>query len=91
MSRSVPTAAPTSVGLVAVFDFDHTITDANTDTYFVDVLKPEHRALYKQPYTCWTDLMDSILGRMHADGFSSEQIRQSLHSVRIVSGGIGCN
>lgn len=71
--------------LLLIWDFDHTIVDDNTDTWYCSNLAPEIKSLYerrgKPPYECWTDLMDDHMRELHATGYSSSQIRNCFHSI----------
>ena len=45
--------------LLAVFDFDHTLVDGNTDTWILDLYPPCRQQMKQQKSegVCWTDIM----------------------------------
>ncbi|CAG8611759.1 9571_t:CDS:2 [Paraglomus occultum] len=68
---------------LAVFDFDWSLIDVNSDIWIFDDLSKESRLklteLHKQVQ--WTDLMDLLLGELHEKGINKEQILESLAKV----------
>ena len=68
-----------------IWDFDHTIVDDNTDTWYCSNLAPELKPLYerkgKPPFECWTDLMDDHMHQLHITGYSSSKILNCFHSI----------
>lgn len=80
--------AATQPRTLFVFDFDHTLVDDNTDTWVLRVRPAlgllENLAAAMQTEVavgegrkqrpCWTELMDSALGRIHAAGCGSEEL-----------------
>lgn len=71
--------------IAVIWDFDHSLVDGNTDTWIVDQLCPEMRHLYQRSgeFACWTELMNDVMSQLHTAGFTSQQIRCSLHSMHI--------
>ena len=78
-------ARPDGPAFLLVWDFDHTIVDANTDTWYCSNLAPELEPLFarrgKPPFESWTHLMDDHMRELHARGYSSSRIRQCFHSI----------
>ena len=75
--------------LLLIWDFDHTIVDDNTDTWYCSNLAPELKHLYQRkgqpPYECWTDLMNDHMRELHETGYSSTRIRTCFHSIPMAS------
>ena len=70
-----------------MFDFDHTLVDDNTDTWVLHVrpalglreslaeaMQTEVAVGNRKQRPCWTELMDSALGRIHAAGCGPEEL-----------------
>lgn len=79
--------AATQPRTLFVFDFDHTLVDDNTDTWVMRVrpalglleslagaMQTEVDVCGRKQRPCWTELMDSALGRIHAAGCGSEEL-----------------
>jgi hypothetical protein len=68
---------------VLVWDFDHSLINDNTDTWYSTALAP-HLAQHYDRSRQWTDLMDEQMGRLQGLGFRSQQIRACFHSIPMV-------
>ncbi|KAI4331270.1 hypothetical protein MLD38_029471 [Melastoma candidum] len=70
-------------GIVAVFDFDKTIVDCDSDNWVVDELGFSARfdqLLHTLP---WNTMMDKLMGEMHSGGIEIEQIAEVLRRIPI--------
>ncbi|KAG8070253.1 hypothetical protein GUJ93_ZPchr0006g41320 [Zizania palustris] len=68
-------------GVVVVFDFDKTIIDCDSDNWVVDALGATARfdeLLRRLP---WNSAVDAVMGELHAEGRSVEEIRACLRTV----------
>ncbi|KAL5213145.1 hypothetical protein ABZP36_023992 [Zizania latifolia] len=68
-------------GVVVVFDFDKTIIDCDSDNWVVDALGATARfdeLLRRLP---WNSAVDAVMGELHAEGRSVEEIRACLKTV----------
>ncbi|KAL3528643.1 hypothetical protein ACH5RR_007965 [Cinchona calisaya] len=70
-------------GIVVVFDFDKTIIDLDSDNWVVDELG--FTDLFNQllPTMPWNSLMDKMMGELHANGKTNEEIEEVLRRVPI--------
>ena len=63
---------------VVIFDFDHSLVDDNSDTLVLEKINAGVgkmvNALYKSVQ--WTELMDRLLGELHALGHTPEDVRR---------------
>jgi hypothetical protein len=75
-------AESTSMSII-VWDFDHSLINDNTDTWYATVLAPQLAVHYDRSRQ-WTDLMHEQMGRLQGLGFSSQQIRSCFHSIPMV-------
>ena len=68
---------------MAVFDFDWSLVNENSDTWIIKQLAPELegkiKALYNQKQ--WTDLMDHALGLLHGKGIKPEKLKTVLGGI----------
>ena len=63
-----------------IFDFDHTLIDTNSDTFFLKQTENELiHELRAMQGPCWTDSVDFFLGKLNELGYSSKQILETLH------------
>ena len=66
------------------WDFDYTIVNENTDTFFVKQLDEKLNTMF-DTYTandCWTDFMQELLVRMNKmHGFSAEKILDTFYAI----------
>jgi len=79
--------------LIAIWDFDHSLIDDNSDTFIFDMLAPAIRrdvmpALRTQPaFACWTDLMDECLRQLQADyNVTKPELIAALQKIPLHSG-----
>ena len=66
--------------LLAVFDFDHTLVDGNTDTW-ITKLRPCTMQLireHQQNGWCWTNIMDKVFEVLHSEKFLKNDFVTSL-------------
>ncbi|GAA97050.1 hypothetical protein E5Q_03725 [Mixia osmundae IAM 14324] len=68
---------------LVVFDFDWSLVDQDTDRYVFECLQPELRKSMKvdKAHVQWTDLMARNLGKLHEQGFTRQQIEESLQEL----------
>lgn len=74
---------------LAVFDFDHTVVDDNTDTAVIGLLDkssiPESvRQLYKTDG--WTSYMQSIFDILHKKNIGKKKITETITKIKCVDG-----
>ncbi|KAI4386967.1 hypothetical protein MLD38_004839 [Melastoma candidum] len=70
-------------GVVAVFDFDKTIVDCDSDNWVVDELGFTSRFDQLLNTLPWNALMDELMGEMHSSGVGIEQIAKVLRRIPI--------
>ncbi|EDO48917.1 predicted protein [Nematostella vectensis] len=73
---------------LAVFDFDHTLVDGNTDTW-ITKLYPKTMELIRRCRKdgwCWTDIMDSAFQLLHANGFTQADFNKCFESLQFMEG-----
>jgi len=68
--------------ILFVFDFDHTMVDSNTDSWFIEKTDQSFR---DSGYTCWTDFMQSLFKLLYSRGLTEEQIKIGLGKLKILS------
>mmetsp|Transcript_23233 Transcript_23233/g.65230 ORF Transcript_23233/g.65230 Transcript_23233/m.65230 type:complete len:235 (+) Transcript_23233:48-752(+) len=70
-----------------VYDFDYTIIDANSDTWFLQELAPDlHETVAEdhKRFSGWTEYVDDALDRLHTDrGLGSNEVLASLEQISI--------
>lgn len=73
---------------LAVFDFDHTIVDGNTDTIVADLLDKSVRNSVKDLYQKdgWTAYMQAIFGLLHINNIQQEEITKTINNIPYVTG-----
>ncbi|KAK9689976.1 hypothetical protein RND81_09G095700 [Saponaria officinalis] len=69
--------------IVAIFDFDKTIIDIDSDNWVVDELGFTDLFNKLLPTMPWNTLMDIMMKEMHAEGVTIDQIREVLTRVPI--------
>lgn len=82
--------SPSTRQLVA-FDFDHTVTDDNSDTWIIrclpgGVLPPDLKRSYVKGR--WTEYMQRVIAYMHDEGITHQDLRRVIEKLPMV-GGIG--
>ncbi|OZJ05767.1 hypothetical protein BZG36_01326 [Bifiguratus adelaidae] len=85
----MPAAVDKLPRVLAVFDFDWSLINHDSDYWVVNGLAPEvweETHALSQAGGQWTDLMDRALGRMHQLGITREQIEQRLDDVPVHPG-----
>ncbi|XP_071901373.1 inorganic pyrophosphatase 2-like [Coffea arabica] len=72
-----------AAGIVVVFDFDKTIIDLDSDNWVLDELG--FTDLFNQllPTMPWNSLMDKMMGELHANGKTIQDIEEVLKRVPI--------
>eukprot|EP00026_Physarum_polycephalum_P016481 Phypoly_transcript_17399.p1 GENE.Phypoly_transcript_17399~~Phypoly_transcript_17399.p1 ORF type:complete len:248 (+),score=37.40 Phypoly_transcript_17399:40-744(+) len=70
---------------IVVFDFDWTLINCNSDTYIIEQLRPD---IYKQMETIrkqnnfgWTQLMDHMMGLLHENQITKDEITKCLSGI----------
>ena len=74
--------------ILAVFDFDHTLVDGNTDTWILD-LYPMSRQQMKQQKSegcCWTDIMHGIFKLLHGQNVKKQDYERCFVSLPFTEG-----
>lgn len=74
--------------LLAVFDFDHTLVDGNTDTW-ITKLHPCTMQLireHQQYGWCWTNIMDKVFEVLHSEKFLKNDFVTCLESLKFTAG-----
>ena len=74
---------------LAVFDFDHTVVDDNTDIVVRDLvtkdkISSEVSLLYKK--SGWTDYMQAIFEILHSNGITRADIKSAVEAIPEVAG-----
>lgn len=69
--------------VVAVFDFDKTIIEVDSDNWVVDHLGFTHLFNRLLPTMPWNSLMDKMMNEVHADGKTIEDIKRVLERAPI--------
>ncbi|KAK9066190.1 hypothetical protein SSX86_013511 [Deinandra increscens subsp. villosa] len=70
-------------GIVVIFDFDKTIIDIDSDNWVVDELGATDLFNELIPTMPWNSLMDKMMGELHSQGKTIEDIEQVLSRVPI--------
>ncbi|KAI4325335.1 hypothetical protein MLD38_030745 [Melastoma candidum] len=70
-------------GIVAVFDFDKTIIDCDSDNWVVDELGFSARYDQLLHTIPWNTMMDKLMGEMHSSGIKIGQIAEVLRRIPI--------
>ncbi|XP_074285504.1 inorganic pyrophosphatase 2-like [Silene latifolia] len=70
-------------GIVAIFDFDKTIIDVDSDNWVVDELGFTELFNELLPTLPWNTLMDTMMKRMHEQGVTIDQIAEVLTRIPI--------
>ncbi|XP_074285501.1 inorganic pyrophosphatase 2-like isoform X2 [Silene latifolia] len=70
-------------GIVAIFDFDKTIIDVDSDNWVVDELGFTELFNELLPTLPWNTLMDTLMKRMHEQGVTINQIAEVLTRIPI--------
>jgi hypothetical protein len=71
------------------FDFDHTIADANSDTFILrrlpgGRLPPELKASYVDGH--WTEYMRRVIGHMHDSDITAGELQEVIEQLPLVEG-----
>ncbi|CAL4962788.1 unnamed protein product [Urochloa decumbens] len=74
-------AAALAPGVVAVFDFDRTIIDWDSDDWVITKLGAADAFQRLRPTMPWNRLMDRMMAELHAQGKTAEDIRDCLRSA----------
>ncbi|KAI9339875.1 phosphatase phospho-type [Obelidium mucronatum] len=69
--------------ILAAFDFDFTLVDNDSDHFVFDKLSPELRRKMSELHGVvqWTDLMHQLLGELHQEGKTKQQIIDALGTI----------
>ncbi|KAG0252111.1 hypothetical protein DFQ27_008257 [Actinomortierella ambigua] len=73
----------TSFKRLAVFDFDWTLVEADSDHWVMQELSPSLRdiQMVEEGVVQWTDLQDKLLGMLHEKGFRRSQLEATLQNI----------
>ena len=71
--------------LLAVFDFDHTLVDGNTDTW-ITKLYEDVKHLQSNKGICWTDKMAEVFRKLHEKSITKLDFEQCLESLPFTDG-----
>lgn len=74
-------AAQASAAVVVVFDFDKTIIEWDSDNWVITKLGAAEAFNRLRPTMRWNPLMDRMMGELHAQGRSADDIRECLRSA----------
>ncbi|KAG0532399.1 hypothetical protein BDA96_04G105200 [Sorghum bicolor] len=66
---------------LVVFDFDKTIVDCDSDNWVVDALGATRRFDDLLRHLPWNHAIDAMMGELHSDGKTAEDIRGSLRTA----------
>ena len=71
------------------FDFDHTLIDANTDTFILEItqnskIKAQFEA-WRRDHLCWTECMRRLFKELHAETVSPSEIVSHMEKIKIPS------
>jgi pyridoxal phosphate phosphatase PHOSPHO2 len=70
---------------LAVFDFDHTLVDGNTDTW-ITKLYEDARHVQNNQDLCWTDIMAEVFRTLHEKKFTKLDFEHCLQSLPFTEG-----
>lgn len=73
--------AAAAASVVVVFDFDKTIIEWDSDDWVITKLGAADAFNRLRPTMRWNSLMDRMMGELHAQGRSAEDIRECLRSA----------
>jgi pyridoxal phosphate phosphatase PHOSPHO2 len=73
---------------LVVFDFDHTVVDANTDTWILRTMPQGLPPALVDSYEHgkWTEYMDRVLQHLHSVGVSAAALQQELAHIPLTAG-----
>ncbi|KAF9975883.1 hypothetical protein BGZ73_000281 [Actinomortierella ambigua] len=73
----------TSIKRLAVFDFDWTLIEADSDHWVMQALNPSLRDIQvaEEGIVQWIDLQDKLLGMLHEKGFRRSHLEAALQTV----------
>ena len=74
--------------ILAVFDFDNTLVDGNTDTWVLDLHPPCRQQMNQQKSEghCWTDIMHSIFSVLHKKDVRKQDYESCFKSLQFTEG-----
>lgn len=74
--------------LLAIFDFDHTLVDGNTDTWITKMLPSTMQIIreHQQNGWCWTNIMDKVFGILHEGNISKDDYVRCFESLQFTEG-----
>ncbi|KAJ3296486.1 hypothetical protein HDU79_006511 [Rhizoclosmatium sp. JEL0117] len=74
---------PSKKPLLAAFDFDFTLVEDDSDGYIFDVLSPglRQKMIELQGKVQWTDLVHQLLGELHQEGKTKQQIIEAIGTI----------
>ena len=74
--------------LLAVFDFDHTLVDGNTDTWVTKLLLSTMQLIreHQKKGWCWTDVMDKVFGVLHVENLTKEDYEKCFETLQFTEG-----
>ncbi|CAJ1363818.1 unnamed protein product [Effrenium voratum] len=73
-------------GTLLIWDYDWSLINANSDTYVVEVLRPELMARFSSRTTGWTELMDSQVKELFARGVTRSELEAVVAQVPVLPG-----
>ncbi|XP_062204249.1 thiamine phosphate phosphatase-like protein [Phragmites australis] len=74
-------ASASATAVVVVFDFDRTIIEWDSDDWVITKLGAADVFQRLRPTMRWNPLMDRMMGELHAQGRTAEEIRDCLRSA----------
>ena len=75
---------------LVVFDFDHTIADANTDIHVNKLFPSDEERLIAEKncsqFHCWTDRMQEIFNQLHKHNIKEHDYIQNMQEIPLTNG-----
>jgi pyridoxal phosphate phosphatase PHOSPHO2 len=75
---------------LVVFDFDHTIVDANTDIHVNKLFPSNEECLIAEKncsqFHCWTDRMQEIFRQLHKYNIKENDYKQNMEEIPLTNG-----
>lgn len=73
---------------MAIFDFDHTLVDGNTDTWVTKLLPSTMQLMeeHRKSGMCWTNIMDKVFGVLHSENLSREDYVSCFETLQFTEG-----
>ena len=73
---------------MAIFDFDHTLVDGNTDTWVTKLHPPTMQLIreHQQNGWCWTNIMDKVFSVLHLEDLKKDDYVRCFETLQFMEG-----